>query len=199
MPIPATAWLVQNAGMTADGPGALTLWLSRARDGDPAALQQAFVEVYAELRRLAHRQLAGQAADRTLDTTGLVHEAYLRLVGGSPEVRDRAHFFALAARIMRQVIVDYARERLADKRGGGDRGVPLEHVDVAERREAEHLLALDAALTRLAAEHPRRAQVVECRYFAGLSEVETAEALGVAERSVQRDWHEARAWLREQL
>lgn len=199
MPIPAIGGLRQNARMAADDPDALTQWLSQAREGDAAALERVFVAVYGELRRLAHHQLGGQGVERTLDTTGLVHEAYLRLVGGSPVVRDRPHFFALAARIMRQVIVDLARERLAGKRGGGDRGMSLEHVDVVELRESEQMIALDEALRQLALAHPRQAQVVECRYFAGLTEGETAEALGVGERSVQRDWQEARAWLRERL
>lgn len=184
--------------MTAPPEPALTQWLARAREGDGDALRQAFAGVYAELRRLAHRQLAGQP-ERTLNTTGLVHEAFLRLHGHAGEVRDRGHFFALAARVMRQVVVDFARERLSEKRGSGERGLPLEGIDVAEAREAEHLLAVDDALRRLAEREPRQAQVVECRYFAGLTEPETAEALGIGERSVQRDWQQARAWLREQL
>jgi RNA polymerase sigma factor (TIGR02999 family) len=179
--------------------GAVTAWLARAREGDEAALHQAFAEVYAELRRIAHRQLRDQGAGRTLNTTGLVHEAFIRIAGHEGPVRDRGHFFALAARVMRQVVVDFARERLSQKRGSGDRGLPLEGIDVAELRQAEELLAIDEALCKLALEHPRQAQVVECRYFAGLTEVETAEALGIGERSVQRDWHEARDWLRQRL
>ncbi len=174
------------------------LWLERARAGDPQALRQAFAEVYGELRRLAHGQLGGQAG-RTLQTTGLVHEAFLRLVGHEAPIRDRGHFFALAARVMRQVIVDFARERLAAKRGGGDRGIALDEVEPAELRQAEEMIALDDVLQRLALLDARQAEVVECRYFAGLTEPETAEALGISERSVQRDWQTARSWLREQL
>jgi RNA polymerase sigma factor (TIGR02999 family) len=158
-----------------------------------------FAELYAELRRLAHGQLAGQGPGRTLQTTGLVNEAWLRLSGHSGEIRDRGHFFALAGRVMRQVIVDFARERLAEKRGAGERGIPLDDVDVAELRDAEELLALDDVLRKLAQVSERQARVVECRYFAGLTEVETAEALGIGERSVQRDWQEARDWLRQHL
>lgn len=173
-------------------------WLQQAQSGDPAALQRAFAEVYGELRRLAHGQLAGQYG-RTLETTGLVHEAYLRLAGHHAPINDRGHFFALAARVMRQVIVDFARERLAAKRGGGERGIPLEDVDPGELKQAEDMIALDDVLQELARGEPRQAQVVECRYFAGLTEPETAEALSISERSVQRDWQQARAWLRERL
>jgi RNA polymerase sigma factor (TIGR02999 family) len=178
-------------------------WLEKARAGDPAALRLAFAEVYGELRRLAHRQLAGQYG-RTLETTGLVHEAFLRLIGHEAPIRDRGHFFALAARVMRQVIVDFARERLAEKRGGGERGIPLDDVDLggfkqAELKQAEDMIALDDVLQKLSVLDARQAQVVECRYFAGLTEPETAEALGISERSVQRDWQAARAWLRGQL
>ncbi len=173
-------------------------WLEQARIGDPEALRQAFAEVYGELRRLAHRQLMGQAG-RTLETTGLVHEAFLRLIGYDAPIRDRGHFFALAARVMRQVIVDFARERLASKRGSGERGISLDDVDPTELRQAQEMIALDDVLQQLDAIEPRQAKVVECRYFAGLTETETAEALGVSERSVQRDWQQARIWLREQL
>jgi RNA polymerase sigma factor (TIGR02999 family) len=173
-------------------------WLQQSRAGDPGALQRAFVEVYGELRRLAHGQLAGHYG-RTLETTGLVHEAYLRLAGHAAPINDRGHFFALAARVMRQVIVDFARERLAEKRGGGERGIPLDDVDPAELKQAEDMIALDDVLQQLAAEEPRQAQVVECRYFAGLTEPEIAEALGISERSVQRDWQQARVWLQAQL
>ncbi len=173
-------------------------WLEQARTGDPDALAQAFVEVYGELRRLAHGQLAGQYG-RTLQTTGLVHEAYLRLAGHAAPIHDRGHFFALAARVMRQVIIDFARERLAAKRGGGERGIPLDDVDPGELKQAEEMIALDDVLQKLARLDPRQARVVECRYFAGLTEPETAEALGISERSVQRDWQQARDWLRGQL
>jgi len=179
--------------------GDVTQMLALARAGDADAWQHVVAVVYADLRRLAHRQLADQGREQTLDTTGLVHECYLRLAGASSAPNDRGHFFALAARVMRQVIVDYARERLAQKRGGGERGIALTEVDAAELREAERCAALDDALATLALNDERQARVVECRFFAGLSEEETAQALSIGLRSVQRDWQTARAWLRTQL
>jgi len=173
----------------------ITELLEQARTGDANARDRVFESVYAELRRLAHRQLAGQGNGRTLDTTGLVHECYLCLAGAQGPIRDRGHFFALAARVMRQVIVDYARERLALKRGGGARAIPVDDVEVAEERDALHLIEVSDMLDRLGAHDMRLAQVVECRFFAGLTEPETAEALGISERSVRRDWVEARDWM----
>ena len=185
--------------MTQGGAGEITGLLAAARAGDPAGWEDLVAAVYADLRRLAHRQLAGQAGEQTLNTTGLVHECYLRLAGASGTPRDRGHFFALAARVMRQVIVDFARERLAQKRGGGERGIALDEVDAAELREAERCAALDDALSALAQRDERQARVVECRFFAGLTEEETAEALDIGLRSVQREWQLAREWLRGQL
>ena len=173
----------------------ITELLAQARAGDTGARDQVFESVYAELRRLAHRQLAGQGGGRTLDTTGLVHECYLSLAGAQGPIRDRGHFFALAARVMRQVIVDYARERLAQKRGGGERAIPVDELEIAEQRDAVHLIEVSELLDRLGAHDARLAQVVECRFFAGLTEPETAEALGISERSVRRDWVEARDWM----
>ena len=173
----------------------ITELLEQARAGDEAARDRVFESVYAELRRLAHRQLAGQGNGRTLDTTGLVHECYLCLAGAKGPIRDRGHFFALAARVMRQVIVDYARERLAQKRGGGARAIPVDDIEVAEERDALHLIEVSEMLDRLGAHDTRLAQVVECRFFAGLTEPETAEAMGISERSVRRDWAEARDWM----
>lgn len=172
----------------------ITELVRRAGAGDDRAGEALFQSVYGELRRLAHRQLAGRG-ERTLDTTGLVHECYLRLAGHDGLARDRGHFFALAARIMRQVIVDAARERMAAKRGAGERPQPLDGVDVAEERDAMELIEISDLLDRLDAQNARLARVVECRFFAGLTDDETAEALGLSKRSVQRDWHSARAWL----
>lgn len=156
--------------------------------------------IYDELRRLAHRQRTRLRPSQTLDTTALVHETYLKLADRlAPNVAERGHVLAIAARAMRQVLVDYARERGAAKRGGDAVVVPLDELSIAAAVEAEHLLRLDAALDRLAVEQPRAARVVECRFFAGLSEAETAGALRVSLRTVQRDWLEARAWLKSEL
>lgn len=177
----------------------ITEMLALARAGDAGAWQRMVAVVYADLRRLAHRQLSGQAREQTMDTTGLVHECYLRLAGASGTPNDRGHFFALAARVMRQVIVDYARERLAQKRGGGERPIALDDADAAELREAQRYAALDDALEVLMRADERRARVVECRFFAGLTEAETAAALDMSLRSVQREWQAAREWLRAEL
>ncbi|MFW5927449.1 MAG: ECF-type sigma factor [Wenzhouxiangella sp.] len=177
--------------------GELTELLQAANEGDQPALNRLVALLYVDLRQLAHRCRKGSEA---LDTTSLVHECYLRFLNsGELEVNDRAHFFNLAARIMRQLLCDYARERLAAKRGGGAQHVELRESDAAERAEAEHCLAVDQALERLAEIHPQQARVVECRFFAGLTEAETAEALDRSLRSVQRDWQGAREWLGQRL
>ncbi len=178
--------------------GELTLLLRAASAGDEPALNRLVALLYVDLRRLAHR--VQSAHGHTLDTTSLVHECYLRFLDrGKIQVNDRSHFFCLAARVMRQLLCDYARERLADKRGGGAAHVELRDDDAVERKEASHWLAVDQALERLSEIHPRQAQVVECRFFAGLTEQETAEALDLSLRSVQRDWQAARAWLADRL
>lgn len=153
--------------------------------------------VYEELRGLARRELAKHRRGRTLDTTGLVHEAYLRLVDHDRVPRKgRAYFFAAAARAMRQVLVDSARARQRQKRGGGQRPVTLDEAFVGTVDDlVDDVLALEDALERLAADFPRQARVVECRYYGGLSVEETAEALDVSDRTVKRDWALARAWL----
>jgi RNA polymerase sigma factor (TIGR02999 family) len=178
--------------------GNITQMLAMAKAGDDGAWQQLVAVMYTDLRRLAHRQLT-PGRDQTLNTTGLVHECYMRLADLTGAPNDRGHFFALAARVMRQVIVDYARERLAQKRGGGERQIPLDEVSDAEFKQAQHFAALDDALGTLMSVDERQARVVECRFFAGLSEEETAQALGTSLRSVQRDWQQARAWLRNEL
>lgn len=160
----------------------------------------AFPVVYDELRRLAHRQLRREADGHSLNTTALVHEAYLRLAEGRADWNDREHFFALAARAMRRILVDHARRLQAVKRGEGVRRVDFEHLDgLAAEDRAELLVALDEALDRLAALAPRQAQVVECRWFAGLTEDETAKALGIGLRTAKRDWALARSWLYQEL
>ncbi|HET9604862.1 MAG TPA: ECF-type sigma factor [Gemmatimonadales bacterium] len=182
--------------------------LTALRRGAPESLQQIIPQVYAELRRIAHRQLAAESQGHTLSTTAVVHEAYLRL---SEQTRvewgNRAQFFGLAARVMRRVLVDYARRQRATRRGGRHRlGIPLEKLDgevgpdaLAVNIRSDELLALDEALERLAAVDLRLSQVVECRYFGGLTEAETAEVLGVSKRTVSSDWAMARGWLYREL
>jgi RNA polymerase sigma factor (TIGR02999 family) len=173
--------------------------LQAHREGTPGAFDRLVELVYPELRDVARRQLRRDRRDGPLlDTTGLVHEAYLKLVDQSRiEARNRHHFLAVAARAMRQVIVDHARMRQASKRGAGAGHVPLDDHHLAVEREAEHVLAINAALDRLATIDPRLLQVVECRFFAGYSEQETADALDVSARTVERDWVRAKAWLRD--
>lgn len=175
------------------GGGEVTRLLRAARAGDPDALERAVPLVYDELRALAERQLRGERSGHTLGATALVHESYLRLVGtAAVSATDRAHFLAIASRSMRQVLVDHARRVTAEKRGGGwARTTLTDHagpVDVAP----EELVTLDEAIAGL---DPRQRQVVECRFFGGMEEREIAEALGVSERTVRRDWVKARAWL----
>jgi len=182
-----------------DAPGELTALLRAASAGDGPAFDRAFARVYDELHGLAARVRGGRATD-TLGATALVHEAYLKLAPASqPTCEGRRHFLRVAARAMRQVLVSAARERLAAKRGGGEFAVTLDESAQATPVRAGELVALDEALSRLAALDERQARVVECRFFGGLSEVETAEALGVSQRTVSRDWQMARAWLHEAL
>jgi RNA polymerase sigma factor (TIGR02999 family) len=174
----------------------ITQWLDAARDGDRAALDRVLSTLYNELHAMARRQLAGQYG-QTLDATALVHEAYLKLIGRRDvQFDDRAHFFAYAASAMRSVVVDYARQRLAQKRGGDLHRVTELPDDVeGGLRLDEDLLALDSALTKLAQVDTKLAQIVELRYFAGLSEQEIADLLKRSERSIRRDWQKARMYL----
>lgn len=163
-------------------------------------LDRALPDAYQELRVIAHRQLASRAADRTVSTTGLVHEAYLKLANQERvHWNDRGHFLALAALAMRHVLVDYAKARLAEKRGGGRQQVTFEEQVIPAEAQAETLLDLSEAIDRLAAVEPRLAEVIDCRFFGGLSEAEIADALGVTTRTVQRDWAKARMLLRRAL
>lgn len=170
-------------------------------DADSSATLDTLVPiVYEQLRAIAHRQREREAADRTLDTTALVNEAYLRLVDDARVTRrGRAYFFGAAARAMRQILVDYARRRDALKRGGGMEVVTLEDRHAAVDGFAAELLDLEAALQRLARQSPRQAQVVELRYFGGLEVGEVAELLRVSVRTVELDWAMARAWLFREL
>ncbi len=180
----------------ADAPD-ITLWLDSARGGDRAALDRVLATLYQELHGMARRQLAGQQG-HTQDATALVHESYLKLLGstGTAKFEDRAHFFAYAASSMRSVVVDYARSRLARKRGGDlKREADIPEEVEGNLRQDEDMLALNDALEKLAAADERLAQVVEMRYFAGLSELEIAELLQRSERSIRRDWQKARLFL----
>lgn len=169
------------------------------REDLAAAAAQLAPLFYGDLRRLAHGVRRGQWRDGSLQTTALIHEAYLKLER-RPLWENRAHFLRAAALAMRQVLVDDARSRLCLRRGEGRDALPLEAAEhVAAPAEDAELVALSDAMTRLAELNPRLADVVECRYFAGYSEAETAEALGVHERTVRRDWVKARAWLYREL
>lgn len=179
----------------------LTDLLQRASAGDASALDAAFPLVYEQLRQLAHRQLSRESPGHTLDTTSLVHEAYLRLVDQNRgQWRDRAHFMAISAMAMRRILVDHARRHGAVKRGAGVRPLQLENIDaLAVEERADMLVALDDALARLATFDARQAKVVECRFFGGLTEEETAEVMSVSARTIKRDWAKARAWLYQEL
>lgn len=188
--------------MTGDAPTELTGLLSRARTGDAAAADELFGLVYQQLHGLAHAQLVVHgSAGATLNTTVLVHEAYLRLASSQPiAAEDRAHFFNLAARVMRNVIVDFARRREADKRGGGAFHVPLDQAhDLAEPELRAEILSLDRALDTLERESPELTRLVELRFFAGLPLEEIAPLTGRSERSLKRDWRRARAFLKAEL
>jgi RNA polymerase sigma factor (TIGR02999 family) len=181
--------------------GDVTALLQRARSGDRQAWDDVFDRVYGELRRRAQWVRRGRAGD-TMSATALVHEAYLKLIPSADlEFHDRAHFFAVAARAMRQVLVGAARQRLAKKRGGGEWLVTLNDRDdiPAETARPERLLALDAALERLATLDPRQAAIVEYRFFAGLTVEEAAAVLGLSPPTVKRDWRAARAWIASEI
>jgi RNA polymerase sigma factor (TIGR02999 family) len=172
----------------------VTRLLHSVRAGDRAALDRLLPLVYDELRRIARAELSRHHDPPTLQATGLVHDVYLKLVGsaGGIDAESRAHFLAIAARGMRQVLVDQARRRNAQKRGGGLAHATLGDGDQPVDVRADELLALDEALQQL---DPRQRQIVECRYFGGMEETEIAAALGVSTRTVRRDWVKARAWL----
>jgi RNA polymerase sigma factor (TIGR02999 family) len=181
-------------------PGDLTQLLRAHAAGDPEAFDRLVPLVYEDLRRVARRQLRRGRPGPMLETTGLVHEVWFKLVDGlDVDWQDRRHFLAVCARAMRQVIVDHARRMGAAKRGGGAAPAELDERVLPAAEDAVRVLTVDHALTRLAQRSPRLAQVVECRFFAGLSEDETAEALGISLRTAQREWLRARAWLREDL
>jgi RNA polymerase sigma-70 factor (ECF subfamily) len=179
----------------------ITAWLTNWREGDQQAPERLFAVVYPELRRIAARFLHNERDHHTLEPNALVNELCLRLLGSEPiNYQDRAHFFAIAAQTMRRILIDYARARIADKRGGAQDRVSLSAVDgwnpVAQ---SEDILSLDEALTKLEKADPRAARVVELRFFGGLQEDEVAEVVGVSIITVKRDWKVARAWLISRL
>lgn len=181
--------------------GEVTLLIRRLRQGDPAALDQLVPLLYGELRRLASERLRREWGGRTLATTELVHESYLRLLQQhSIKAEDRADFFAVASNTMRRVLVDAARSRRSEKRGGDRTRVPIDELEpFLSEEEAEDMLLLDLAIDRLEKLNPRAALAVQHRYFGGLTLEESAEILGVSTKTVRRDWLTARAWLRLEM
>lgn len=176
----------------------ITRLLARVREGDDDALRRLIPLIYDELRRLA-RQQRQRASSETLNTTALVHEAYEKLARSSPSFADRQHFFRVAARAMREVLLNHARAHNAQKRGEGRKPLALDEERLVLPQRAEHLLALDEALTRLTDLDARQAEIVELRYFVGLTIPEAAEVLDLSPATVKRDWAVARAWLHHTL
>jgi RNA polymerase sigma factor (TIGR02999 family) len=179
----------------------VTRILERIRDGDASASEQLLREVYGELRRMAGDKLRRERAGQTLQATALVHEAYLRLVGGdaAPRWHNPAHFFAAAAEAMRRILVESARRKRRLKHGGGQRRVDLDSACLVGDAPSVDVLALDAALDRLAAGSPDKAQIVKLRFFAGLTMPEVAGALGISLATAERHWAFARSWLYAEL
>jgi RNA polymerase sigma factor (TIGR02999 family) len=181
-------------------PHEVTHLLLAWRRGDVAALDRLIPLVYEELHRLAHCYMAREWANNTLQTTALVHEAYLRLMDANQvEWKNRVHFFAISANLMRRILVEFARSRGSQKRGRDVRKVPLDEAAILSPEPDENLAALDAALTALAAFDSRKAKVVELRFFGGMTEEETAEALGISSDTVLRDWKSAKLWLYREM
>ena len=180
--------------------GEVTALLAQVGSRGPAAIDRLMSILYDELRRIASRQLRKERPDHTLETTALVHEAYVKLVGlDRISWQNRAHFLAVASQAMRRVLVDHAVSRRAQKRGGVRHKVPLDDVAPGHAQPVETLVALDTALHRLEQIDPRLSRVVECRYFGGMSVEEAAEALQVSPATIKRDWSVARAWLNREL
>src|SRR5436190_19903104 len=178
----------------------VTELLTRWSQGDDAALAELTPLVYGELRRLAHRQMGGERPDHTLQTTALVNEAYLSLVDQTnPRWQNRAHFFAVAARAMRRILVSYARSQRSQKRGGGAVKIELDEAAMVSPEESKEIVDLHEALERLATLDSRKAQVVELKYFGGLNYEEIAEVLKIARMTVRRDWRFAKLWLYTEL
>ncbi|MFL6228386.1 MAG: sigma-70 family RNA polymerase sigma factor [Pyrinomonadaceae bacterium] len=186
--------------MTHPAPHQITRLLEDWSNGDKSAYDELIPLVYDELHRLAHHYMSGERRGHTLQTTALVGEAYLRLAGhGGVRWQNRTHFLAIAARLMRRILVDHARANARQKRGGGAEMFSLDETAVVSPARSADLVALDEALTQLAEIDPRKARVVELRFFGGLNVEETAETLGVSPNTVIRDWGMARAWLHKEL
>lgn len=179
--------------------GEMTVLLSAVRAGQPGAVDALVALTYKEIHDLAHQRLRRNAAITLLDTTSLVHECYLRLVQlGELKVADRTHFIAYAARAMRSIVIDLARQRQADRRGGGATDLTVD-TSIAEREDTDEVIRIDEALAELSTVDPRLAGVVELKYFGGLTHDEIAQVLGVNERTVRRDWEKARLFLHREL
>lgn len=179
-----------------DPPRDITRLLASARDGDPASMNQVFAIVYEELWRIARRERRRLGTEQTLNTTAVVHEAYLRLANVTDVPwQDRGHFFSVASLAMRQILVDYARSRRAQKRGGDAVRVTLDDVDAAVESRVDEVLEIDSALEKLAAVDAHLARIVEMRFFGGLTVDEIAELLGTPKRTLERDWQKAKAFL----
>ena len=189
-------FLANGARMPATSSQEVTRLLADWGKGDKSAFDKLFPLVHAELRRIAQRQMSQERPGHTLQATALVNEAYLKLAGHEGfEWRDRAHFFAVCAQVMRHILIDHARSRSREKRGGGAIQVSLNDALVIEEDQAADLLALDEALSTLERMDPQKGRIVELRYFGGLSVEETAEVLNVSARTVRREWRRAKAWL----
>ena len=180
-------------------PDDITRLINAYRDGDVAAYDQVVRLLYDDLHGLAHYHLSRAGGKNTLQTTAIVNEVYLKLRQSAPDAVDESHFLAIAATATRHVVIDHARARVAEKRGGGSPHLELDHADGALGAESEALLHIDEALTRLSESLPRLARVFECKFFAGLDDAETAETLAISKRTAQRDWMKARAFLGDLL
>lgn len=184
--------------MSATPPQEVTQLLAAWGDGDRSALDKLLPLVEAELHRLAHRYMSRERPDHTLQTTALVNEAYMKLIDQEVDWQNRAHFFGIAAQIMRRILIDHARRHLGPRHGGGET-ISLEEVAVVSNERAEELLALDEALAMLAQVDERKSRVVELRYFGGLNVEETAAVLGVSAETIRREWLRAKAFLHREL
>ena len=181
--------------------GTVTLLLTQVRDGNQEAANQLIPLIYKELRQMAGACMRGERPGHTLQATALVNEAYMRMVGSRPvEWQNRAHFFAIAAHTMREVLLDYARRSRAAKRGGADaRQVDLDEQFPIASDKLEEVIAIDEALERLALIDPRQSRIVELRFFAGLNVEEAAEVMGVSPKTIKREWRSAKAWLHREM
>jgi RNA polymerase sigma factor (TIGR02999 family) len=181
-------------------PGDVTRLLRAFREGNGDAERKLLDIVYGELHRIAERYMRRERSDHTLQPTALVHEAYVHLVGQrAKDWQNRAHFYGVAAQVMRRILVDYARSHAAAKRGGGEHAVPLEYSIALSDVKPDEVMAVDEALSRLAEFDARQSRIVELRFFGGLTEAETAEVLGLSSRTIKREWAVAKAWLHGEL